>query len=96
MTVEPEKVKSNILVVDDDPKITSLLKRALTLEGYRVEVANDGLEGLKLAWTCVPDLVILDWMLPGAGRGGGVQAAAQGRGDSYSDAHCQGWTGQPG
>lgn len=68
MTVDENltaSVKPNILVVDDDIKITSLLKRALTLEGYRVEVANDGLEGLKLAWTCEPDLVILDWMMPG-------------------------------
>lgn len=53
-----------ILVVDDDPKITALLRRALTFAGYTVNVANDGLEGLKLAWSNSPDLVILDLMMP--------------------------------
>lgn len=55
---------ATILVVDDDPKITALLRRALTFEGYAVQVANDGLEGLKLAWSNPPDLVILDLMMP--------------------------------
>lgn len=57
-------MKQKILVVDDDSKITALLRRALTFEGYLVDVANDGLEGLKLAWASPPDLVILDWMMP--------------------------------
>ncbi|HEX3032467.1 MAG TPA: response regulator transcription factor, partial [Bacillota bacterium] len=57
--------KPTILVVDDDPKITALLKRALTFEGYEVSVAHDGLEGLKSVWSEPPDLVILDLMMPG-------------------------------
>lgn len=58
-------MSAHIIVVDDDPKITALLKRSLTLEGYSIEIANDGLNGLKLALEKRPDLVILDIMLPG-------------------------------
>lgn len=53
-----------ILVVDDDSKITSLLRRSLTYEGYRVEVARNGREGLELAEDYQPDLVVLDLMMP--------------------------------
>jgi DNA-binding response OmpR family regulator len=54
-----------ILVVDDDPAITSLLRRGLSYEGYVVETASDGPEGLAAARDHPPDLVILDIMLPG-------------------------------
>jgi len=53
-----------ILVIDDDPKITALLKRSLNYEGYQVEVSNTGKEGLDKALSLQPDLVILDIMLP--------------------------------
>ncbi|CCO08798.1 response regulator transcription factor [Desulforamulus hydrothermalis] len=56
---------ARILVIDDDPKITAMLQRALTYEGYRVEVANDGYTGLAMAKDNPPDLLILDIMLPG-------------------------------
>jgi two-component system, OmpR family, response regulator MprA len=56
---------ANILVVDDDPKITSALRRALAYEGYNVAVAGDGPSALQQARERLPDLVILDWMLPG-------------------------------
>jgi DNA-binding response OmpR family regulator len=54
-----------ILVVDDDPAVTSVLRRGLLYEGYTVEVANSGEEGLARAREHVPDLVILDIMMPG-------------------------------
>jgi DNA-binding response OmpR family regulator len=54
-----------ILVVDDDPAITSLLRRGLTYEGFAVETAADGTEALATARDHPPDLVILDIMLPG-------------------------------
>ncbi|WP_274652398.1 response regulator transcription factor [Paenibacillus humicola] len=57
-------MRPHILVVDDDEKITSLLRRSLTFEGYVVETANNGLEGLKLMLTCDPDLLVLDVMMP--------------------------------
>ncbi len=56
---------ARILVIDDDPKITAMLQRTLTYEGYRVEVANDGVTGLALAKNNPPELLILDIMLPG-------------------------------
>jgi len=54
-----------ILVVDDDAKITSFLRRGLVLEGYEVTVANSGAEGLRAAGDHEPDLLILDIMMPG-------------------------------
>jgi two-component system response regulator MprA len=54
-----------ILVVEDEARITQFLKRGLIYEGYRVDVAYDGQSGLDLAREQPPDLVILDWMLPG-------------------------------
>jgi two-component system response regulator MprA len=55
----------SILVIDDDEKITSFLRRALAYEGYRVETAPEGQTGLAKARDREPDLVILDVMLPG-------------------------------
>jgi two-component system response regulator MprA len=55
----------NILIIDDDPRITALLRRALTFEGYKALVASNGTEGLNLALTGAPDLVVLDIMMPG-------------------------------
>ena len=54
-----------ILVIEDEDKISDLLRRGLSYEGYRVDVARDGQTGLNLARDNPPDLVILDWMLPG-------------------------------
>jgi two-component system response regulator MprA len=54
-----------VLVVDDDPKITQLLRRALSLEGYAVQTAGSGVVGLEEARSHEPDLVILDVLMPG-------------------------------
>lgn len=54
-----------VLVIDDDPKITALLRRALTFEGYEVITAASGQEGVDMALMEAPDLVVLDIMLPG-------------------------------
>lgn len=56
---------TRILVVDDDAKITSFLRRGLALEGYDVTVANSGTEALRSVAEQVPDLMILDLMMPG-------------------------------
>jgi two-component system, OmpR family, response regulator MprA len=58
-------MKSRILVIDDDPNITSFLKRALSYEGYMVDTAASGAEGLARALEQTPDLVVLDVMMPG-------------------------------
>lgn len=57
--------RARILVVDDDARIAASLRRALIYEGYAVEVAGDGPGALVLAREQMPDLVILDVMLPG-------------------------------
>ncbi len=54
-----------ILVIEDEEKILNFLRRGLIYEGYRVETAMDGSAGLASARDNPPDLVILDWMLPG-------------------------------
>jgi len=54
-----------ILVIDDDPKIRSVVRRGLVYEGFRVVDAGTGEEGLDKARDQMPDLVVLDVMLPG-------------------------------
>ena len=56
---------TQILVVDDDPEIVSLIRRGLAYEGYSVDTAADGNEALAKARDREPDLVILDIMMPG-------------------------------
>ncbi len=56
---------ATILVVDDDPKIRSVLGRGLRFEGYATLLAADGPEALQIARTHALDLVVLDVMLPG-------------------------------
>lgn len=53
-----------VLVVEDDPSITLGLRINLEAEGYEVMTAADGEEGLALARTAAPDVIILDVMLP--------------------------------
>jgi len=58
-------MSEKILVIEDEQKIADLLRRGFTYEGFRVEVCHDGETGLKAARDNPPDLVVLDWMLPG-------------------------------
>ncbi len=57
--------QSRILVIEDEERIANFLRRGLAYEGYQVDVAHDGQAGLALARDYPPDLVVLDWMLPG-------------------------------
>src|SRR5256884_979774 len=59
------KGNTHILIVDDDSRITSALRRTLAYEGYHISSALDGEGALAVARTKSPDLVILDLMLPG-------------------------------
>lgn len=57
-------MREKIMVIDDDIKITSMLRRSLAFEGYEVSTASDGQEGLKRILEKNPDLIILDLMMP--------------------------------
>ena len=56
--------RRRILLVDDDPEIVESMRIALGALGYEILVARDGNQGLNLADTQNPDLVILDMMMP--------------------------------
>ncbi len=56
---------SDILVVDDDPKIGKLLEKILIDEGYQVRTANNPIEALSLVKEAAPDLMITDLVMPG-------------------------------
>jgi OmpR-family two-component system manganese-sensing response regulator len=53
-----------ILLVDDETELTQTLAQILESEGYQVDIADNGVDGLNLALSKPYDLFILDWMLP--------------------------------
>ena len=55
----------HIVVVEDEVKLAQFIELELKYEGYNVTVVNDGLSGLCAARENNPDLILLDWMLPG-------------------------------
>jgi PAS domain S-box-containing protein len=64
--IHKERVEGQpILVVEDEPDTQALLHTILTQEGYDVLIAPNGPAGLELFKTSTPELVLLDWMLPG-------------------------------
>jgi two-component system response regulator MprA len=58
-------MSTRILIIEDDDAILRFLRRGLAYEGYTIDTAPDGLAGLAIARDHPPDLVVLDWMLPG-------------------------------
>jgi two-component system KDP operon response regulator KdpE len=56
--------KGNILVVDDEPQITRVLKTTLSSQGYGTRAASDGFEALQMMKTWSPDLLITDLRMP--------------------------------
>ena len=65
MGMAPEAEQLRLLLVDDEPKLTEFLRMELEVEGYDVQIANDGASGLiALRGEPAPDLVLLDWNLP--------------------------------
>ena len=62
---EEAQAGPRILVVDDDTSVRTLLRRLLTTEGYAVDEAGDGPGALAKVAEQVPDLVLLDIMMPG-------------------------------
>nr|ABV27377.1 two-component response regulator [Chloracidobacterium thermophilum] len=58
------EAKKHILVVDDDADIRELLTEVLAQNGYEVTAVEDGIGAMMLLKKCVPDLIILDVMMP--------------------------------
>jgi putative two-component system response regulator len=71
-------IRKKILVVDDDPNELDISTIILTKAGYRVYVACDGATGLKCAKYGIPDLILLDAMMPDKN---GFQVCQELRGD---------------
>ena len=57
-------MQKTILIIEDDANIRELLRLYLEQEGYKIESAQDGLEGLRAFKRIHPDLVLLDLMMP--------------------------------
>ncbi len=53
------------LVVDDEPELADLMRRGLEMTGWEVQTANDGFEALRRAREFMPDVAVLDVMMPG-------------------------------
>jgi two-component system KDP operon response regulator KdpE len=60
----PPEAKHTILIVDDEPRMIQFIRMNLELEGYRVVQATNGLEALNQVRDELPDLVVLDVMMP--------------------------------
>ncbi len=58
-------MSKKILIVDDEEKIRELINKYLVNEGFEVIEAADGYQALELAASENPDLIVLDWLLPG-------------------------------
>lgn len=57
-------LSNSVLVVDDDPGLQEALEAILELEGYDVRTARDGLDALEQVQAGLPDLIVLDLMMP--------------------------------
>src|SRR5689334_14423139 len=65
VTLKGKLMSQRILIVEDEAEIADYLRRGLTYEGFAVEIAGDGLAALTAAREHLPDVVVLDLMLPG-------------------------------
>src|SRR5256714_10114919 len=61
----PANTRLRVLIVEDERDLVEVLVYNLQREGYETSVAHDGQEGLRKAQTLLPDLILLDIMLPG-------------------------------
>ena len=69
-----------VLIVEDEKKVAAAVRRGLEAEGFAVDVALTGTDGLWMATEHPYDVIVLDIMLPGPQRLQGVRAAARRRG----------------
>ena len=62
--VPHEQQHAKILIVDDEPQITRVLRTALSTQGYSLRIAADGVEGMEAVHALKPDLVVTDVSMP--------------------------------
>jgi DNA-binding response OmpR family regulator len=55
----------SVVIIDDDKNIRKLLKDELVLQGFNVYLAKKGRAGIRLAKSKQPDVILLDWIMPG-------------------------------
>jgi two-component system phosphate regulon response regulator PhoB len=60
-----KNIKAKVLVIDDEPEVSYTIKKYLEQNDFAVTILNDGIEAVEIIKKCEPDLVILDWLLPG-------------------------------
>ncbi|MCJ7692957.1 MAG: response regulator [Sedimentisphaerales bacterium] len=70
--------KISILVIEDEKDIRKVLEFNLEADGFKVYSAADGLEGLKIAREVIPDVILLDWIMP---KMNGLEVLAELRND---------------
>lgn len=74
---------AHVLVVDDDPDVSALVDYRLRAAGHDVMIEPDGEAGLAAAIARVPDVIVLDWMMP---RRNGLEVCLELRSDRTYDA----------
>lgn len=60
-----DETRGKVLIVEDDKSYAEILKRVIIKNGYEINLAHDGKEGLELSTEWKPDVIIVDWMMPG-------------------------------
>ncbi|CUU01652.1 His Kinase A (phospho-acceptor) domain-containing protein [Candidatus Thermokryptus mobilis] len=60
-----DEIKGKVLIVEDDKNYAEILKRVIMKNEYEINLAYDGKEGLELSTKWKPDVIIVDWMMPG-------------------------------
>ena len=81
-TTRETRSRPRILVVDDEPRITRFVRLSLSSQGFDVLVASNGEEGLQIAASERPDLMILDIFMPGIDGFGVLQKLRAGEGNN--------------
>ena len=60
-----KSIKANILVIEDEPEVSYTIKQYLEQKDFTVTILSDGIEAVEIIKKYEPDLIILDWLLPG-------------------------------
>lgn len=63
-TQQPDTPKKKVLIIEDDPLIIKMYQAKFVFDGFDVLTAEDGMKGLELAKSNIPDFIILDIMMP--------------------------------